>query len=75
MDSVDQRVLCHPLRVRVLVSLGGSPASAAELARDLSHPMRKIAYHLTVLAQGGYVEPVDGDEADSLGTRYESSRT
>jgi DNA-binding transcriptional ArsR family regulator len=74
VDSVDQRVLCHPLRVRVLVALGGGPASAGELARSLSHPIRKIAYHLTVLTQGGFAEPVDGD-TDSHGPRYESSRT
>lgn len=74
MDFADQRVLCHPLRVRVLVSLGGGPASAGELARSLSHPMRKIAYHLTVLAKGGFAGPVDGDDADSRG-RYESSRS
>jgi hypothetical protein len=57
------------------MSLGAGPASAAELARSLSHPIRKIAYHLTVLTHGGYVEPVDGDDADSRGPRYESSRT
>jgi hypothetical protein len=75
VDPVDQRVLCHPLRVRVLVSLGGRPASATELARSLSHPVRKIAYHLTVLSHGGFAEPVEGDDADSPDPRYESLRT
>lgn len=75
MYSVDPRVFFHPLRVRILVALGGGPASAAELARSLSHPIRKIVYHLAVLTQARYVEPVDDEDADSHDPRYESSRT
>ena len=60
MESVDPRVFSHPMRVRILATLGVDPASATELARDLSQPIGKIAYHLAVLNNAGYVEPIDG---------------
>lgn len=74
MESVDPRVFSHPMRVRILATLGVAPASAAELARSLSQPVGKIGYHLSVLSHTGYVEPVAGGEPDSPDLRYESSR-
>lgn len=74
MESVDPRVFSHPVRVRILAALTVASATAVELARDLSQPIGKVAYHLTVLSHAGYAEPVEGEEPDSPNQRYESSR-
>jgi DNA-binding transcriptional ArsR family regulator len=74
VDPAQARVFSHPLRVRILGALSARSASVAELARDLSEPIGKIAYHLSILCDVGYVEPVDGQDPDAPDPRYESAR-
>lgn len=62
------------MRVRILAMLGVAPASTTDLARSLSQPICKIAYHLAVLSHVGYAVPVEGEETDSPYSLYESSR-
>jgi hypothetical protein len=62
------------MRVRILATLGVSPASTTDLARSLSQPICKIAYHLAVLSHVGYIVPVEGEDPGSPHSRYESSR-
>jgi DNA-binding transcriptional ArsR family regulator len=74
VNSVDRKVLSHPMRVRILTTLAVAPANAAELGRDLSQPIGKIAYHLFVLVRADYIEPAFGEEPDAPDPRYESLR-
>jgi DNA-binding transcriptional ArsR family regulator len=75
VDSIDAKVFSHPLRVRILGALGVQPASAMQLSRDLSQPLGKVAYHLSVLCDTGYVEPVEGQDPRTQDPLYESARS
>ncbi len=48
----------HPERRRILETLGGSPDSAAGLARQLGVPRQRLNYHLRELEKEGLVEAV-----------------
>ncbi len=55
------RVLAHPLRSRVLAHLRvHGPATASELARDLSSNSGATSYHLRRLADVGLIHDADG---------------
>lgn len=59
-QSVDattyMRALAHPLRLRMLSLLTGSPMSAAELSRELGGTHANASYHLKQLLVAGLVE-------------------
>jgi DNA-binding transcriptional ArsR family regulator len=74
VDSVEAKVFSHPLRVRILGALGARPASAMQLSRSLSQPLGKVVYHLSVLCDTGYVEPVEGQDPATPDPLYESAR-
>jgi len=71
VNSVEGKVFCHPLRVRILGSLGFRPASVMELSYNLSQPFDKIAYHITVLCDTGYAVPIEGQDPDAIDPLYE----
>jgi DNA-binding transcriptional ArsR family regulator len=50
------RALAHPLRLRVLSLLTGTPMSAAEVARELEVAHANASYHLRQLLAAGLVE-------------------
>lgn len=50
------RALAHPLRLRMLSLLTGSPMSAAELSRELGGTHANASYHLKQLLLAGLVE-------------------
>lgn len=55
------RVLAHPLRSRVLAHLRvHGPATASDLARELSSNSGATSYHLRRLAQVGLIHDTDG---------------
>lgn len=74
MDSVEAKVFSHPLRVRILASLGVRPATATELARGLSQSLSKVVYHLTVLCDTHYVRKVAGQDPNTPDPLYELIR-
>lgn len=53
------RALAHPLRLRLLSLLTGSPMSAAEAARELALAHAAVSYHLRQLLAVGLVEVVE----------------
>ena len=58
-DPVALRALAHPLRLRLLRLLRDRRGSAtgAELAQATGESTASVSYHLSVLAQHGFVEP------------------
>jgi DNA-binding transcriptional ArsR family regulator len=50
------RVLAHPLRLRILSLLTGTPMSAAEAARELGETQANVSYHLRRLHEAGLLE-------------------
>lgn len=50
------RVLAHPLRLRMLSLLTGTPLSAVELSRELGVSQALASYHLRQLHAAGVVE-------------------
>lgn len=71
MDSVEAKVFSHPLRVRILATLGSGPASAVQLSRGMSQQLSKVVYHVTILCDTGYVRKVEGQDPDSPDPLYE----
>jgi DNA-binding transcriptional ArsR family regulator len=55
------RALAHPVRLRILSLLTGSPMTAAEAARELGMSHANVSYHLRQLLAGGVIE-VAGEE-------------
>ncbi|MFF2951582.1 helix-turn-helix domain-containing protein [Kitasatospora sp. NPDC057965] len=53
------KALSHPLRQRLLLALGGQPATAAELAAALDSRKSTVAHHLKVLQEAGVVRIVE----------------
>jgi len=58
------RATFHPLRLEILELLkgAGAPATPTELHAALVTPIsrRQLAYHLSVLRGGGFIEPTKG---------------
>jgi DNA-binding transcriptional ArsR family regulator len=50
------RAVAHPVRLRMLSMLTGTPMSAAEVARELGLTHANASYHLRVLAQASQLE-------------------
>lgn len=74
MDSVEAKAFSHPLRVRILASLGVEPATAVQLSQGVSQTLSKVVYHVTVLCETGYVRKVEGQDPDSPDPLYELVR-
>ena len=53
------RLAAHPLRLRLLSLLTGTPMSAAEAARELGQTQANVSYHIRQLAAGGLIRLVD----------------
>jgi DNA-binding transcriptional ArsR family regulator len=53
------RALAHPLRMRILTLLTGTPMSAAEAARELGGSQANVSYHLRKLFDAGLLEMVE----------------
>lgn len=64
------RALSHPLRHRLLFEYLSGPTSPAELARRLSQPLNRVAYHTGVLARHGYIELVRTERRRGALTRF-----
>jgi hypothetical protein len=75
VDPLKAKVFSHPLRVRILGALGVRPASAVQLAHSFDQALDKVVYHLTLLCDAEYVEPVEGQDPDALDPLYESARS
>jgi DNA-binding transcriptional ArsR family regulator len=54
-DVSDLRAIAHPVRLRMLSLLTGTPMSAADLARELGITHANASYHLRQLADAGQV--------------------
>lgn len=68
------RALHNPLRARILESLGEGAASPAQLSERFGEDLNRIAYHVTVLADAGYIRPVKTRKARGTGERvYETA--
>jgi DNA-binding transcriptional ArsR family regulator len=52
------KALGHPLRQRLLSSLGTRTASPNELAKELGEPLGNVSYHVKVLADADAIELV-----------------
>lgn len=52
------RVLCHPLRTRIIESLTEASASSAQLAERLEGNLHQVSYHVAILAEAGFIRPV-----------------
>jgi len=50
------RALAHPVRLRILSLLTGSPMTAAEIARELKLTHANVSYHLRQLHAAGTIE-------------------
>lgn len=55
-DLSSLRVLAHPLRLRMLSLLTGSPLSATDLGHELGVSQALASYHLRQLHQAGVIE-------------------
>ncbi len=55
-ESAFLRALAHPLRLRILSLLTGTPMSAAEVAREVDLTHANVSYHLRQLLTAGLVE-------------------
>ncbi|MFE0425039.1 helix-turn-helix domain-containing protein [Streptomyces sp. NPDC058953] len=55
-DLRGYRALAHPLRLRLLSLLTGSPLSSAEAARRLGESQANISYHIRQLHDAGLLE-------------------
>jgi DNA-binding transcriptional ArsR family regulator len=75
VDPVEAKVFSHPLRVRILGALGVRSASAVQLAHKLGLAFDRVVYHLAVLRDNEYIEPVDGQDPDAPDPLYESARS
>ncbi|MFD8785414.1 ArsR/SmtB family transcription factor [Kitasatospora sp. NPDC059599] len=53
------KALSHPLRQRLLLALGGQPATVAQLAEALDSRKGTVAHHLKVLQDAGVVRIVE----------------
>ncbi|MFF2351001.1 ArsR/SmtB family transcription factor [Kitasatospora sp. NPDC058115] len=53
------KALSHPLRQRLLLALGGRPATVGGLAAQLDSPKSTVAHHLKVLQDAGVVQLVE----------------
>jgi DNA-binding transcriptional ArsR family regulator len=69
--------MAHPVRLRILSLLTGTPMSAAEVARELDLTHANASYHLRLLAQTGHLVEA-GEEAIRGGRakryRYDTDR-
>jgi hypothetical protein len=74
VDSVEGKVFSHSLRVRILGSLGYRPASVRQLSHKLDQPIGKVAYHIIVLCDTGYVALVEGQDPAEPNPLYEPTR-
>lgn len=76
--NAELRALAHPLRLRMLSLLTGTPMTAAELARELSITHANASYHLRLLLAAGQIA-VAGQEHIRGGVakryRYRMERT
>lgn len=55
LGAREVRALAHPLRLRMLESLGDGPATASMLARELGESSGATSYHLRALAAAGLI--------------------
>ena len=55
LGAKEVRALAHPLRLRMLESLGDGPATASILARELGESSGATSYHLRALAAAGLI--------------------
>ena len=55
LGAREVRALAHPLRLRLLESLGDGPATASMLARELGESSGATSYHLRALAAAGLI--------------------
>jgi DNA-binding transcriptional ArsR family regulator len=53
------KALSHPLRWRILETLGEGPASPAMIATELGEPLGNVSYHVKILLQHDAVELVE----------------
>lgn len=74
MDPVEAKVFSNGLRVRILGSLGFRPASATELAHNLSLRLDKVEYHIAVLYKTGCIVPLEGQGPGASDPVYEPVR-
>ena len=51
------RALAHPLRARILASVGTRTTSPVELATELAEPLGVVSYHVRVLRERGLLVP------------------
>jgi hypothetical protein len=51
--------LAHPIRLRVVLAIGGKATSPTALATDLGVPLGNIAYHVRCLAALGLLELIE----------------
>lgn len=51
------KALAHPMRQRLLLTLGEQPATVSQLAAGLGSHKGNIAHHLKVLADAGLIAP------------------
>jgi DNA-binding transcriptional ArsR family regulator len=65
-SRVEMWAMTHPIRFRIFELLRDGPATASQLARQLSGSSGTASYHLRVLARAGAIE-----EDESRGTRRE----
>jgi DNA-binding transcriptional ArsR family regulator len=54
------RALAHPARVHVVYILSMRVATPAELAAETGTSVERMGYHLDILEEAGFVEPVPG---------------
>jgi DNA-binding transcriptional ArsR family regulator len=59
--TAELRALAHPIRLRILSLLTGTPMTAAEVARELHLTHANASYHLRQLLAAGAIE-VAGEE-------------
>ena len=55
LGAREVRALAHPLRLRLLESLGDGPSTASLLARELGESSGATSYHLRALAAAGLI--------------------
>lgn len=65
MDPEVIKALAHALRLEILELIAAKPRNAKEIAWYMKRPVKLIAYHLSVMEQGGCVRAVDPEEGDS----------
>ncbi len=58
MSKID--LLLHPIRIRIILALGGKPLTPGQIAREISDvPQTSLYRHINALLDGGIIQVVD----------------